>query len=415
MYEVFVFPGLCVLVSSAVGGGSTAYGGLLEPPRNPALWPGSHPELDPAHIERYYDKVISDLGGVRFSREHAVPQSVWTHLPAAAGRRCLASEQQPHVALLIPRSPAEVGTAITTASGVQREYCNFDGDGFLGSRGGAKASVDFVYLAPVLGRGVTVRDLCHVTRIQTARPVDGDGYVVHFTDLATRQASVAKAKTVVLAAGTMNTLRLLFTSAAQPNSLMAMPALGRRFSANGDTVGLWQRNSAPVPSVTSTPSLGAFHVAGHEAATFGLGGFPGFQSLPLPAFAKRRLAKTYFLYGIGADGGRASVSFDKEQLRTDYNERNEAIYRETRSAFRVLSAESGDEIWTPARPVTVHACGGAAVGPQAESGVVDHRGEVFGNPGLFVADGAALPAPAGGPPCVAIAAWAHHVADGIRG
>lgn len=415
MYEVFVFPGLCVLVSSAVGGGSTAYGGLLEPPRNPALWQGRHPELDPASIERYYDKVISDMGGVRFSREHAVPQSVWTHLPAAPGRRCLAAELQPHVALLIAPSPAEVGTAITAASGVQREYCNFDGDGFLGSRGGAKASVDFVYLAPVLGRGVTVRDLCHVTRITPARPVDGDGYFVHFTDLATRQASAARGKAVVLAAGTMNTLRLLFTSAEQPNGLIAMPALGRRFSANGDTVGLWQRNSSPIPSVTSTPSLGAFDVAGHGAAAYGLGGFPGFQSLPLPAFVKRRLAKTYFLYGIGTDSGRASIGFDGGHLRTDYDEGREAIYREIRSAFRVLSAESGDEIWTPGRPVTVHACGGAAVGPQAGYGVVDHRGEVFGNPGLFVADGAALPAPAGGPPCVAIAAWAHHVADGVPG
>ena len=83
MYELFVFPGLCVLVSSAVGGGSMAYGGLLEPPRNLALWQGRHPELDPASIERYYDKVISDMGGVGFSRAHTVPQSVWTHLPGA--------------------------------------------------------------------------------------------------------------------------------------------------------------------------------------------------------------------------------------------------------------------------------------------------------------------------------------------
>ena len=32
-------------------------------------------------------------------------------------------------------------------------------------------------------------------------------------------------------------------------------------------------------------------------------------------------------------------------------------------------------------------------------------------PGLFVADAAALPAAVGTPPSLAIAAWAHHVAD----
>jgi cholesterol oxidase len=46
-------------------------------------------------------------------------------------------------------------------------------------------------------------------------------------------------------------------------------------------------------------------------------------------------------------------------------------------------------------------------------GVVDHKGEVYGNPGLFVADAAALPAAAGTPPSLTIAAWAHHVADGL--
>ncbi len=61
----------------------------------------------------------------------------------------------------------------------------------------------------------------------------------------------------------------------------------------------------------------------------------------------------------------------------------------------------------------MHQWGGASLGPDSDRGVVDHRGEVYGNPGLFIADGSALPAPPGGPPSVTIAAWAHHVADGI--
>jgi cholesterol oxidase len=413
MYELFVFPGLYVLVASAVGGGSTAYGGLLEAPRNPLLWRGRHADLDPGSIERYYDKVITDLGGVPLSREQAMPQSVWTHFPHASGRRCRPAEQQPHVALMIPPSPAEAGRSITFGSGLQRQYCAFDGDSFLGSRGGAKASVDFVYIAPVLNKGVTVRDLCQVTFIQRARPADSDGYLVHFTDLVTRRTASVRAKRVVLAAGTMNTLRLLFASVATPDGLAPMPALGRSFSANGDLLGIWQRESAQISSFTSTPSQGAFTVEGHEAATYGLGGFPGLETLPLPSAVKRRLGKMFFMYGMGADSGSASVGCEGGHLRVNYDQRNEPIYDEVRAAFRVLSTESGDKSWAIRKPLTVHPSGGACLGPDAEHGVVDHRGEIYGNPGVFIADAAGLPAPVGGPPALAIAAWAHHVADGI--
>lgn len=412
MYELFDFPGLYALAASGVGGGSLAYGGLLQPPRHPAFWQGRHPELDPAAIEGYYNKVIADMGGVLLGPDHPLPQSVWTHFPDVDGRRSRAAEQQPHMGLLLPPSAAQAGQIVAWGPfGIQRQYCAFDGDSFLGSRGGAKASVDFIYLAPVLDNGATVRDLCQVTRIQPCRPVDGPGYHVHFTDLATGTATAVRAKRVVLAAGTMNTLRLLFASAGQPDGLAAMPALGRTFFANGDLMGLWVRDSAAIPSFHSTPSLGAFAVAGHETPTYGMGGFAGLDTLPLPSFVKRWLAKTFFLYGIGADSGKASVSPKNGHLSSDYNYRQEPIYEDTRGAFHVLARESGHKVHALGKPFTVHTMGGACVGPDPQHGVVNHMGEVHGSPGLFVADAAALPLAPGGPPSLAIAAWAHHVAD----
>jgi len=154
-------------------------------------------------------------------------------------------------------------------------------------------------------------------------------------------------------------------------------------------------------------------VEGYEAATYGLGGFPGLDTLPLPSIIKRRLGKMFFIYGMGADSGTGSVLCEAGHLRVSYDPRNEPIYDEVRAAFRVLSNESGDKLWAIGRPLTVHAGGGACLGPDAEHGVVDHRGEIYDNPGLFVADGAALPTAVGGPPSLAIAAWAHHVGDAI--
>ncbi len=414
MYELGAFPGLYTLVASAVGGGSTAYGGLLVPPLNASMWRGHHPELDPADIERYYDKVISDMGGVRLTREHALPQSVWTHFPGGAERRCRPADPQPHMGILLPPTEAQAGTAAANSSaGVERQYCAFDGDSFLGSRGGAKASVDFVYLAPVLDKGVTVRDLCEVTGISPSRPEDGPGYVVQFRDLDTGTLQYVRARQVVLAAGTLNTMRLLFAAERQPGGLTPMPALGRRFFANGDLAAAWLRTSAPVSSFISTPSQGEFTVEGHESQTFGFGGLPGIETLPLPGFIRRRLAKVFFMYAMGADSGAASAGFAGGRLHLDYDYRKEPVYHDLREALKVVSVESGSRVIPVRKPLSPHVSGGACLGATAREGVVDHRGEVHGNPGLYVADAAALPAAPGGPPSVAIAAWAHHVADGI--
>ena len=48
-----------------------------------------------------------------------------------------------------------------------------------------------------------------------------------------------------------------------------------------------------------------------------------------------------------------------------------------------------------------------------EGGVVDANGEVFGHPGLHVADGAILPRAVGLNPSRTIAALAEHVAEAI--
>jgi cholesterol oxidase len=413
MFELFSFAGLYAMAASGVGGGSMAYGGLLEPPLNADLWKQRHPQLDPQSIERHYDKVIADMGGERLTRQHALPQSIWTHLPENAARQCRPAQQQPHIGLLMPTSATEAGQMFTSPTGIQRQFCAFDGDSFMGSRGGAKASVDFIYLAPVLNKGATVRDLCQVTRIQPARPVDGGGYLVHFRDLSSKQDVMVHAPKVVMAAGTMNTLKLLFASSGGAAGLNAMPSLGKTFGANGDLMAIWQRPESAHSSLISTPYHGEFKVNGCHASSYGMGGFPGVDHLPIPQFIKRMLEKVFLIFGMGQDSGNGSVEYISEHLRVNYNQHDEPIYKELLGALDTVTAEHGGKIRTMPKPFTVHQWGGGGVGADPQRGVIDHRGEVYGNLGLFVADGAALPAATGGPPSVSIAAWAHHVADGI--
>ena len=70
--------------------------------------------------------------------------------------------------------------------------------------------------------------------------------------------------------------------------------------------------------------------------------------------------------------------------------------------------------WTLLRSlVTVHPLGGCRMGRTADDGVVDHRGEVFGYPNLFVADGSILPTSIGRNPSMTIAALAERSAEMI--
>jgi hypothetical protein len=62
MLEVFFNPGLSVLVGSAVGGGSHIWFGWLVEPQAPAYWRDRHPDLNPAEVEKYYEKIRTDMG-----------------------------------------------------------------------------------------------------------------------------------------------------------------------------------------------------------------------------------------------------------------------------------------------------------------------------------------------------------------
>ena len=73
----------------------------------------------------------------------------------------------------------------------------------------------------------------------------------------------------------------------------------------------------------------------------------------------------------------------------------------------------------PLRPATAKgwiecdALGGAPMGRHPGEGVVDAYGNVFGHPGLHIADGSVMPGPTGPNPSFTIAALADRFADQI--
>ena len=63
--------------------------------------------------------------------------------------------------------------------------------------------------------------------------------------------------------------------------------------------------------------------------------------------------------------------------------------------------------------LTAHPIGGCAMADTIEDGVVNSCGEVFGSPGLYVADGSVMPGPVGPNPSLTIAALSNRFAEHI--
>ncbi len=127
------------------------------------------------------------------------------------------------------------------------------------------------------------------------------------------------------------------------------------------------------------------------------------------------------LLGMGRDipNGRLRLRGD-DLLELDWDKEgaSAAYYDRVRELSRRVAHELGGEfldnpIWHENRVITVHSLGGCRMGRNEHEGVVDAYGNVFGCPGLHIADGSVMPGPVGANPSLTIAALADRFADAI--
>jgi cholesterol oxidase len=275
---------------------------------------------------------------------------------------------------------------------------------------------------------------------------------------------------VVLGAGAVGTPRLLLSNRATLPRISDQ--LGRRVSANGDAIS-WIRDASRVgadgkrepryldpsrgPVITTSIDVPAersssgreFHIQDAGAPAFGEWMW---QGLGVPGDvwrARRRLVRTAIAHlrgrrrtqlgGLASDlMGTTGVSsammpvlamgrdvpdgryrLRGDQLDLDWSSKpSDAYYDGVHEGFHSLArALGGRALANPlerlSKNITVHPVGGCPMGVDPRRGVVDSWGQVFGYPGLYVADGSALPGPVGPNPSFTIAAFADRVADGI--
>jgi cholesterol oxidase len=450
-----VFARMDVIQGSGVGGGSLHYFNVqLRAPEacfERPYWPAT---VNRATLEPYYDKVE----GIIESAPLEPPAGL--RLPARTVAFLDAASQAGYEGRLVPIAVHTGPTREHPISGLVQEPCDYTADCLLGCRPRAKNSLDLTYVPLGERHGLEVRPLHMAEGIE---PAGDEGYVVTARQLdpdrpGSWERCQVSGRAVVVSAGTLGSTELLLRARDADRSLPRLPpALGRRFSPNGDMLFAGTEHVDQVVDPSSGPSItaGAFvqepssrHLIqvqdlGFPPALTGL--FDG--TLPSPT-RLRSLADTAAGYvraarsggpfpagqlfhgslvprflpylGMGTDAADGVFRLDRKgRLALDWDpSASRDMFDEMEAAMRRLSRALGGHFvrslpWRRPfrRLLTAHPMGGCVMSESPATGVVDDRGRVWGHPGLFVVDASTIPGPLAVNPSLTIAALAERVAD----
>jgi cholesterol oxidase len=123
------------------------------------------------------------------------------------------------------------------------------------------------------------------------------------------------------------------------------------------------------------------------------------------------------MLGMGRDVPDGRMYLKQGRLDVDWKRaKSDAYFERLRTTSREIAHALGgrfadNPIWFLKRVITVHPLGGAPMGRSSGEGVVDPYGNVFGYPGLHIADGSVMPGPVGPNPSFTIAALADRFSD----
>ncbi|CAA9549256.1 MAG: Glucose-methanol-choline (GMC) oxidoreductase:NAD binding site [uncultured Thermomicrobiales bacterium] len=354
-----------------------------------------------------------------------------------------------------------------------RQTCRLCGECDFGCNFGSKNTLDFNYLSAAKRHGAELRTGCEVKAFEPRRE---GGYAVRYLEHPISgpnedresRAHTITANRLILAAGTIGSTSLLLRNRSAFPGIS--PMLGTRFCGNGDLLAFAIRATEEVdgkrvprvidpghgPVITSAVRV-ADEADGGEGRGFYLedAGFPEHIAWLLHMFAMPRpigrMIRRRFIWdwwgkgpdpnlgsqlsevfgntglstgvlpmlGMGRDIPNGNMKLRAGRLAVDWKRRKSGAYFDrVRRVSKDLAQELGarymdDPLWYLNRLITVHPLGGCPMGRNVKEGVVDSRGEVFGYPGLFIADGSIMPGPVGANPSLTIAAVADRIADGI--
>jgi len=311
LFDVWSFRAVEAVVSSGLGGGSLIYANVLL--RKDERWfvhdatPGGGYESWPVgrdELEEHYDRAEAVLGANPYPHTDVTPKTVAMR---GAARRLGIDWFRPPLAVSFageggrPGDPLDAGEG--NLHGARRLTCRLCGECDVGCNTGSKNSLDFTYLSAAERAGAEIRD--H-SEVRTVTPLPGGGYEVGYVehhpdnegvrlDTSRLPLRSVRARVVVMAAGTIGTSYLLLRNRDTLTGLG--PALGTRFSGNGDLLGLVRGSADDLdpsrgPVITSTMRV-PDTLDGGDGRGFYVqdGGYPGFVDWLIQASGVTGLAR----------------------------------------------------------------------------------------------------------------------------
>jgi cholesterol oxidase len=452
LYDVRMMRDVTVVTASGVGGGSLVYASVqLRAPADlfDQGWPAA---ITRKELDRWYDKTEDALEPRTTPADPEELDKVRAF--AAAGRLAGRDEN------LLPLAVHFGEPRKHPFSGVEQQGCQNLGRCDIGCPVNAMNRVDITYVARAETYGAEVYPLHMVTTIDPPAR-EGGNWRLAYTNLGDGDDGTVEAPTVVLAAGTLGTSRLLLQNRGRLPKLS--PALGTRFSGNGDALGIAldpqaegtrDANNSHGPVMTSKIDFPDRHVI---MANGGLP--PGFEGIleiarginvikgwrrwllrlkqllthaglsdqpvhprefrPRPREPDRD-ALIFLMMGRDAADGRMRLTplFKRFDIRWDKAASKRTFDDLERSAKEVAAATDATLHYAlDAGPLgtfaTSHPLGGCPMADDPERGVVDDLGRVYNYPGLYVLDGSIVPTALGVNPSKTIAALAERGAANL--
>jgi cholesterol oxidase len=446
----------CVVLHGAgVGGGSLVWANTCVQVPDAVLrderWPAG---VDwPAALAPHYATARRMLGATPAPRTFPADELLRQVVEEETGRP--ATLRRHEVAVFFGEPGVMVPDPYFGGSGPARAGCTFCGACMTGCKHGAKNTLDqnYLFLAERLG--------CEIhpeTAVVDVRPAEGGGYeidTVRSTAWLARRPRRYRARAVVLAAGALGTTRLLLRCKERGSLPRLSDQLGNFVRTNSEALlGALERDDridfSEGLAITSGVQVDAqTHM---EICRHGKG--QDFMSLlttqltpdlpPWPRWARWvggifrhpvQHARMLFIRNWAVRTMVLLVMQPVEswmRLRLGRRLGVEVLRSEDahgppppaylpvahRTAERLAAKVGG----TPGnlllevlgnRSTTAHILGGAVIASDPSRGVCDAQGRVFGHEGLYVADGAAVPANLGVNPSLTITALAEHVMGGI--
>ena len=401
LLETVTGENMTAICAAGVGGGSLVYQGMTLQPEEAVFNTHFPEELDYARMGRvHYPRVA------RMLQVETAPDELISSPNYEAARVFARNAARSGLPVSKIPMPIDWNFALAELRGEMKpSYTN--GDGALGVNNGGKHSVDVTYIAAAEATGlVNVETLHQVTDVE--RAADGRWRVyVDRTDISGKilENKILTTDALVMAAGSMNTTKLLVRAAATGRIRDLPDELGAGWGTNADRIYIWSDLAENFGATQGGPV-----VYGSRNWDDPHNAFTVIQaSFPPVAFD----AHSTVMVGFGVSGDRGRFVYDSA--------RGEAVLRWPKDGDSAIQqghigpaaqriAAGGLLTDTNAiLPSTWHPLGGACM-----NSVCDLDGRILGQRGLYVLDGALLPGnSAACNPSMTIAAVAERALENI--